>query len=60
HRPSRKLSGSIAGCGSGNSLSIVRASPDHLDRRIPGGKGYDSVGEDQDRRAQHSVHSTRA
>src|SRR5215469_6874096 len=57
HRPSRKLNGAMAGCSSGSPLSVMRASPDHLERRVSGGDGDHSVGEDHDGRAQHPVHS---
>src|ERR1700749_5013028 len=73
HRPSRKLSGAMAGCSGGSSTGVtpgsavlscgvpssaMGASPDHLDRRVAGGDGDGGVREDQHRRAQHPVHAT--
>src|ERR1700748_3579766 len=36
--------------------SVMRASPDHLDRRVAGCDGDHGIGKDNDRRAQHPVH----
>src|ERR1700744_5150229 len=47
--------GSVA-LSSGVLSSVMWASPDHLDGRVPGSDGHGNVGEDNDRRAQHPVH----